>query len=258
MVLRLLFSHKDSQTLYWHYLLFVFLIVSLVLLYLETQEWLRAWDNQNSMDCEKQACQRGVRLVGTHRLDLQTLSCWEFSTFPHMLPTQWRPTPPFLHSVKPPMHLPITSLSPFLLLLIILPLLLCLCTCRCEQQDPSVWFCSSLAFFLPCSHHSIHPSLSFMCAPLSSPAGSGLPASSHALFVGWWNKWAKNDRGCNGCTCASGRAFWKPSLLAVWKWGYMWGICLVFNSKDQICNIYWQKAESNVYAYFHRYLDVWT
>lgn len=178
--------------------------------------------------------------------------------FPICYPPSGGPTPPFLHSVKPPMHLPITSLSPFLLLLIILPLLLCLCTCRCEQQDPSVWFCSSLAFFLPCSHHSIHPSLSFMCAPLSSPAGSGLPASSHALFVGWWNKWAKNDCGCNGCTCASGRAFWKPSLLAVWKWGYTWCICLVFNSKDQICNIYWQKAESNVYAYFHRYLDVWT
>lgn len=53
-----------------------------------------------------------------------------------------------------------------------------LCTCRCEQQDLGGWFCSSLA------HRSIPPSLPFMCALLSSPAGSGLLLGSHAVFVG--------------------------------------------------------------------------
>lgn len=54
-----------------------------------------------------------------------------------------------------------------------------------------------LLFFLP----SVRPSLSFMCAPLSSPARSGLPASSHALFVGCGIKWAKNNHGYNGRIC---------------------------------------------------------
>lgn len=38
---------------------------------------------------------------------------------------------------------------------------------------------------------------------------------------------------------------------------YVMNLFIVFNTKDQICKIHWQKAESNVHAYFHRYLDVW-
>lgn len=64
-------------------------------------------------------------------------------------------TPPFTCSLSP-FHKTACAPPPSLLN----PLLPCLCTCCCEQQDPSVCFCSSLAFLPALTTPSLHPFLS--------------------------------------------------------------------------------------------------
>lgn len=96
--------------------------------------------------------QKGIPFIGTHA---GTPSHWligaEFDSVnaTHMLP----PPCSTLACSLSPLHK--TARTP---LHHAHPLLLSLCTCCCEQQDPSVCFCSSLAFPLL---SPLHPSIPF-------------------------------------------------------------------------------------------------
>lgn len=99
--------------------------------------------------------QTGIPFIGTHA---GTLSHWLIGTeFDSVNATHMLPPPPhpshalFLLSTKPLVSPPPSLLN---------PLLPCLCTCCCEQQDPSVCFCSSLAFLPALTTPSLHPFLS--------------------------------------------------------------------------------------------------
>lgn len=100
--------------------------------------------------------QTGIPFIGTHA---GTLSHWLTGTeidsvkATHMLPS---PPHPILHMLS--LSFPQNRSCPLPSLL--KPLLPSLCTCCCEQQDPSVCFCSSLAFLPALTTPSLHPFLS--------------------------------------------------------------------------------------------------
>lgn len=97
---------RVSQVPDWHYLRFVFPHSSSrkSCSYPVSLEWWRAWDKQNFMGCEKQP--------STGFVDTEPLWVLHFSQYATQPVAPHPSHAPFLHSVKPPVHLPITSQLP--------------------------------------------------------------------------------------------------------------------------------------------------